>query len=107
MIPHRLHLLFHFLRRIDQAEPIEHCVDVGHAPDITEGLRTVNYRANTRYIMKGQQNGTPSQALAVLPPVDEQLLRVGISSPLLQTVGKYQPGIGAELVALELNYRRL
>ena len=55
--------------------------------------------------MKGQQNGTPSQALAVLPPVDEQFLRIGISSTFLQTVREYQPRISTELISLELNHR--
>src|SRR5699024_11036410 len=71
---------------------------------IAEGLRSINYRANARYILKCQQNGTPSQAPAVLPAVNEQLLRVVVSSPFFQTVREYQPGIGAELVFLERNH---
>ena len=40
-VPHRRHLLFCFLRHIDKAESIEHCEDVGHTPNIAEGLRAV------------------------------------------------------------------
>ena len=55
--------------------------------------------------MKGQQDRTPSKALAVLSPVDEQLLRIGIPSAFLQAIREYQPGIGAKLVSLELDHR--
>ena len=34
-------LLLHFIRHIDQSEPIEHPVDVSHSPDIAQSFRAV------------------------------------------------------------------
>ena len=40
-VPKGAHLLLHFIRHIDQSEPIEHSVDVSHSPDIAQSFRAV------------------------------------------------------------------
>lgn len=67
-----IHLLFDVLWHIDQPKPIEHCIDVGHAPNIAESFGTVHNSAYLMYLAKCQPNGTPRQAFTVLPSVDEQ-----------------------------------
>lgn len=37
------HLLLYLVRHIDQSEPIEHSVYVGHSPDIAQSFRAVYY----------------------------------------------------------------
>ena len=61
------HLLLHFIRHIDQSEPIEHSVYVGHAPDITQSFWSLYYFFFN--ILQRQSYRTPSQAFTLLPPV--------------------------------------
>ena len=41
--PAPIHFTLCIVRHIDQSEPIEHSVDVGHAPDIAQRFWTVNH----------------------------------------------------------------
>ena len=73
-ILHRLHLRLGFLRYVDQAEAVKHPIDVGHAPDIPQGLGSVHYLSDFTDIVIHQVYRTPRKALAALPAVDPQLL---------------------------------
>lgn len=68
------HLLLHFIRHINQAEPIEHPVDVSYAPDIAQSFGAVYYFPFN--ISQSQNNRTPRQTFTLLPAVDPQLFRV-------------------------------
>ena len=44
------HLLLYLVRHIDQSEPIEYSVDVGHAPDIPQSFWVVYYFSHLFHI---------------------------------------------------------
>ena len=68
------HLLLYFIRHIDQPEPIEHPINVSHAPDIAQSFGSLYYFFFN--ILQRQNYRTPCQTFAFLPAVDPQLLRV-------------------------------
>ena len=92
------------LRYIDQTKSIEHSVNVGHTANISEGFRTAHHRTDLRSLFQSQQNGAPCQALAVFPPVDEQLLRIISGPSFLHAIGKGQSGIRSEGIDLKCNH---
>ena len=51
------HLLLYLVRHIDQSEPIEHSIYVGHTPDITQSFGTINHFPF--YISQCQNYRTP------------------------------------------------
>ena len=80
--------------RIDQSEPIEHPVDVSHAPDITQSFRTIHHFFF--YISKCQNYRTPCQTFTLLPSVDPQLLSVLAIPAFFNFVREWQPGVSFE-----------
>ena len=68
------HFLLHLVRHIDQPEPIEHSVYVGHSPDIAQSFGSLYYF--TFYISQCQNYRAPCQTFAFLPAVDPQLFCV-------------------------------
>ena len=86
----RLYLIWH----IDQSEPIEHSVDVSHAPDITQRLWPIYYFSFN--ISKCQQHRTPRQTFTLLPSVDPQLFRVLAVPTFFNFVREWQPRVGFE-----------
>ena len=48
--PAPIHFTLCIVRHIDYSEPIEHSVDVGHAPDIAQRFWTVNHCSDLFYI---------------------------------------------------------
>ena len=48
--PALIHFLLCLVRHIDQPKPIEHSVDIGHAPDIAQRFWPVNHCSNLLYI---------------------------------------------------------
>lgn len=58
------HLLLRIIRHIDQSEPIEHPVDVSHAPDIAQSFGSLYYFIF--YISQCQNYRTPSQTFTLL-----------------------------------------
>ena len=64
------HLLLDLVRHIDQPKAVEHSVNVGHAPDVTQCLWSVHDRTDCSDVLVSQQDRTPRKALAALSPVD-------------------------------------
>ena len=88
------HLLLHFIRHIDQSEPIEHSVYVGHSSDIAQSFRAVyNFSFN---ILQRQNYRTPCQTLTLLPAVDPQLFRVLTVPAFFYFVREWQSRVGFE-----------
>ena len=75
--PALIHFLLYIVRHIDQSEPIEHPIDVGHAPDIAQRFWTVYHCSDLFYIVQRQLHRAPCQTFAVFPAVDEKLFVVG------------------------------
>ena len=59
--PAPIHFTLCIVRHIDYSEPIEHSVDVGYAPDITQRFRTVYHCSDLFYIAQRQQHRAPRQ----------------------------------------------
>ena len=74
--PALIHFLLHLVRHIDQPEPIEHSVYVGHSPDIAQSFRTVNHCSDLFYIAQRQQHRAPRQTFAVLSAVNPEFFCV-------------------------------
>lgn len=74
--PAPIHFTLCIVRHIDYSEPIEHSVDVGHAPDIAQRFWTVYHCSDLFYIAQRQQHRAPRQTFAVFPAVDPELLCV-------------------------------
>ena len=86
------HLLLHFIRHIDQSEPIEHSVYVGHSSDIAQSFRAVyNFSFN---ILQRQNYRTSCQTLTLLPAVDPQLFRVLTVPAFFYFVREWQSRVG-------------
>ena len=68
------HFLLYLVRHIDQSEPIEHSIYVGHSPDIAQSFRAVYHFSFN--ILQRQNYRTPCQTLTLLPAVDPQRFRV-------------------------------
>ena len=68
--PAPIHFTLCIVRHIDYSEPIEHSVDVGHAPDIAQRFWTVYHCSDLFYIAQRQQHRAPRQTFAVFPAVD-------------------------------------
>ena len=87
-LPFFLNLVWH----VNQAKSVEHPIDVGHAPNITQRFRTVNYCSDLFYIAQRQQHRAPRQTFAVLSPVNPELFCVSSAqkssntSELVQTI---------------------
>ena len=88
------HLLLRIIRHIDQSEPIEHPVDVSHAPDIPQSFGSLYYF--TFYISQCQNYRTPCQTFTLFPSVDPQLLRVLAIPAFFNFVSEWQPGVSFE-----------
>lgn len=70
--PVLIHFTLCIVWHIDQSEPIEHSVDVGHAPDIAQRFWTVNHCSDLFHIAQRQQHRAPRQTFAVFPAVDPE-----------------------------------
>lgn len=82
------------VRHIDQSEPIEHSIYVGHAPDIAQRFWPVNRCSDFFYIAQRQQHRAPRQTFAVFPAVDSELLCVFAASAFSDFIRERQAGIG-------------
>ena len=91
-----LHLFFCFIRHVDQSEPIEHSVYIGHTPDIAQRFRSLNYFSYLFNMAPSQQHGTPRQAFTILSAVDPQFLRVLAIPAFPHFVREWQPGVSFE-----------
>ena len=97
--PAPIHFTLCIVRHIDYTEPIEHSVDVGHAPDIAQRFWTVNHCSDLFYIAQRQQHRAPRQTFAVFPAVDPEFFCVWIKTNLRRvaqrqsTVGLNSPSI--------------
>lgn len=49
-----LHLFLNCIRHIDQSEPIEHRIDIDHAPDVSQSFRPVNHSSHFFYVAQCQ-----------------------------------------------------
>ena len=74
--PVLIHFTLCIVWHIDQSEPIEHSVDVGHAPDIAQRFWTVNHCSDLFHIAQRQQHRAPRQTFAVFPAVDPELSNI-------------------------------
>ena len=92
--PAPIHFTLCIVRHIDYSEPIEHSVDVGHAPDIAQRFWTVNHCSDLFYIAQRQQHRAPRQTFAVLSPVNPELFCVFATSAFSYFIREWQAGIG-------------
>lgn len=61
--PAPIHFTLCIVRHIDQSKPVEHSVDIGHAPDIAQCFRSCYYCSYLFNIAECQQHRTPRQTL--------------------------------------------
>lgn len=92
--PAPIHFTLCIVRHIDYSEPIEHSVDVGHAPDIAQRFWTVNHRSDLFYIAQCQQHRTPRQTFAVFPAVDPEFFCLFAASAFSYFIREWQAGVG-------------
>ena len=86
------HLLLYLIWHIDQTEPIEHPVDVGHASNIAQRFWAVYHFSFN--ILQRQQHRAPRQTFAVFPAVDSEFLCILAVPALFNFVRKWQSGVG-------------
>ena len=92
--PTFIHFTLCLARHIDQPKPIEHPVDVGHAPDIAQRFWPVNRCSDFFYIAQRQQHRAPCQTFAVFPAVDPEFFCVFAASAFSYFIREWQAGIG-------------
>lgn len=92
--PVLIHFTLCIVWHIDQSEPIEHSVDVGHAPDIAQRFWTVNHCSDLFHIAQRQQHRAPRQTFAVFPAVDPEFPCVFAASAFSYFIREWQAGIG-------------
>ena len=75
-IPALIHFTLCLVRHIEESKPIEHAVDVSHAPDIAQGFWSGHLLSYLFNIAQCQQYRAPRKTFAVLPAVDPQFFCV-------------------------------